>query len=49
MLVAAKTMYFGVGGGVRQFEEVVRREGLAVETAHTFQEGVKREILRITL
>ena len=49
VLVAAKTVYFGVGGGVRQFEEVVRKEGLNVETVMSYEEGVKREILKIVL
>ena len=49
ILVAAKTFYFGVGGGVRQFEELVKRSGLSVETVKKYEDGVKREIMRITL
>jgi len=49
VLVAAKTFYFGVGGGVKQFEKLVKKTGLNVETAKKYEEGVKREILRITL
>jgi len=49
VLVAAKTVYFGVGGGVRQFVEVVKDAGLLVEVVHTFEGGVNREILKVTL
>jgi len=49
ILVAAKTFYFGVGGGVRQFEELLKRSGLRVQTAKKYEDGVKREILQITL
>jgi len=49
VLVAAKTFYFGVGGGVKQFEKLAKKSGLNVETVKKYEEGVKREILRITL
>ena len=50
VLVAAKTVYFGVGGGVRQFENLVKQENLRSEIVKTFEDsGVKREIMRITL
>jgi len=49
VLVAAKTFYFGVGGGVRQFENLVNKSGLNVETVRQFEKGVKREILKIIL
>ena len=49
VLVAAKSFYFGVGGGVKQFENLVKKCDLKVETARKYEEGVKREILRITL
>ena len=32
VLVAAKTVYFGVGGGVRQFERLVKQENLKSES-----------------
>lgn len=47
-LVAAKTMYFGVGGGVHQFEGSVRAAGLAVAAVAGVKEGVGRQILRVT-
>ena len=47
-LVAAKTMYFGVGGGVHQFEGSVRAAGLAVAAVAGVEEGVGRQILRVT-
>ena len=50
VLVAAKTFYFGVGGGIRQFEKLVKQENLKSEIVKTFESsGVKREIMRITL
>lgn len=49
VLVGAKTFYFGVGGGVRQFENLVKKSGLKVETVREIDEGVKREILKIIL
>ena len=49
VLVAGKTFYFGVGGGMRQFEAVVKESGLCCDTVKTFDTGVKREILKISL
>eukprot|EP00092_Neocalanus_flemingeri_P033182 GFUD01036088.1.p1 GENE.GFUD01036088.1~~GFUD01036088.1.p1 ORF type:complete len:287 (-),score=81.13 GFUD01036088.1:192-1052(-) len=49
VLVAAKSFYFGVGGGVKQFENLVRKSGLNVESVKKYEEGVTREILKITL
>ena len=50
VLVAAKTFYFGVGGGLRQFEELLKQENLNSEIVKTFDNGgVKREIIRINL
>jgi len=49
VLVAAKTCYFGVGGGIRQFEKLVRKENMKVTTVETVDTGVTREILQITL
>lgn len=49
--VAAKTYYFGVGGGVRQFEAEVTKSGLLKsEVCWKSQnsEGIQREILKIT-
>jgi len=49
ILVAAKSFYFGVGGGVRQFEGLAKKSGLNVTTVKKYEEGVTREILRIVL
>ena len=50
VLVAAKTFYFGVGGGLRQFENLVKQENLNSDIVKTFESsGVRREIMRITL
>ena len=49
MLVAAKTVYFGVGGGLRQFEGMLSQNGLKFATVRTFDEGVNREIVSVTL
>lgn len=47
--LAAKTYYFGVGGGLRSFEALVRADGaLHTETVWTSLENVQREILKIT-
>ena len=48
VLVAGKTQYFGVGGGMRQFETLVRQSDLECSAVKTFDAGVKREILKIT-
>ena len=48
VLVAGKTLYFGVGGGMRQFETLVTQSGLECETVKTCDTGVKREILNIS-
>lgn len=48
VLVAGKTLYFGVGGGMRQFEKLVKESGLECETVKTCDTGVKREILKIS-
>lgn len=47
--VAAKTYYFGVGGGVRQFEQKVQQNGkLNCEVSWKSKGGIQREILKIT-
>lgn len=46
ILIAAKVHYFGVGGGLRQFEEKVLATGKwSVEIVEKMESGVKREIL----
>ncbi|XP_032666016.1 histidine protein methyltransferase 1 homolog isoform X2 [Odontomachus brunneus] len=49
VFVAGKTYYFGVGGGMRQFESFVLKEGyFDIETVWRNQDGVNREILKLT-
>lgn len=46
--MGAKTFYFGVGGGTKAFLGMIGREPeLEGETVKTFNEGVKREIIRV--
>ncbi|KAF5306993.1 hypothetical protein FQR65_LT07216 [Abscondita terminalis] len=46
--VAAKTHYFGVGGGIRQFEEYLKHEGLFnVLPCWKCKDGLQREILKV--
>ncbi|XP_065341584.1 histidine protein methyltransferase 1 homolog [Cloeon dipterum] len=47
--VAAKTYYFGVGGGTRQFEEALETDGVfKSEVVWKFDAGLNREILKLT-
>lgn len=47
-LVAAKTYYFGVGGGCRDFERFIRDDGsLESEVVFVVSENVPREILKV--
>lgn len=46
-LVAAKVLYFGVGGGVREFVRAVEDEGGTVHTVWEHREGVGRRIMRV--
>ena len=46
--IAAKIHYFGVGGGLRQFEqELIKTNKWSVKTVKTIETGVKREILQL--
>ncbi|XP_078599976.1 histidine protein methyltransferase 1 homolog [Branchiostoma floridae x Branchiostoma japonicum] len=48
--LAAKTHYFGVGGGTRLFEEFLRKEDVfSSEVCKVYSEGVNREILKIEM
>uniref|UniRef100_A0A6B0V5J4 Uncharacterized protein n=1 Tax=Ixodes ricinus TaxID=34613 RepID=A0A6B0V5J4_IXORI len=48
ILVAAKTCYFGVGGGTRQFEETVASDGtFKSRVVFVTDTGVQREILEL--
>ena len=49
VLVSGKTVYFGVGGGMRQFEKLVSDSGLKCDQVKVFDTGLKREILKILL
>ncbi|XP_063826287.1 histidine protein methyltransferase 1 homolog isoform X2 [Ostrinia nubilalis] len=47
--VAAKTCYFGVGGGIRQFESSINsNKSLDCEVCWKNTHGIQREILKIT-
>ncbi|XP_072767645.1 histidine protein methyltransferase 1 homolog isoform X2 [Anoplolepis gracilipes] len=47
--VAGKTYYFGVGGGMRQFENLILKDGyFDVKLMWRSQNGVNREILKLT-
>lgn len=47
--LAAKTYYFGVGGGLREFERIIEADGhLQSEVVWHTTENVQREILKIT-
>lgn len=46
--LGAKIHYFGVGGGLRQFEDLVKKDNrFKSEVVWTSSEGVQREILKI--
>ncbi|XP_001868217.2 histidine protein methyltransferase 1 homolog [Culex quinquefasciatus] len=48
ILLAAKTYYFGVGGGLRLFEKALQEDGhFSHQTVWECESGVKREILEI--
>jgi SAM-dependent methyltransferase len=51
ILIAAKTYYFGCGGGVRQFEEMIAKQNeMNVQVVRKFTDGQSnmREILKMT-
>jgi hypothetical protein len=45
VLVAAKSVYFGVGGGLQEFCRRMEAEGFALETVYKSESGVSRHIL----
>lgn len=48
--VAAKSYYFGVGGGVQEFQKEVEKQGdFNVSTVWKCEEGIKRQILKMTV
>ncbi|XP_078032588.1 histidine protein methyltransferase 1 homolog [Augochlora pura] len=47
--IAAKSFYFGVGGGMRQFQSLIEEDNVFnVEIVWTNQQGLQREILKIS-
>lgn len=46
--VAAKSYYFGVGGGVQEFRKEVEKLDFKIGDVWKCDEGIKREILKIT-
>ncbi|XP_076643359.1 histidine protein methyltransferase 1 homolog [Halictus rubicundus] len=47
--IAAKSYYFGVGGGMRQFQSLIEDDGIFnVEIVWKSQQGLQREILKIS-
>lgn len=48
ILVAAKVLYFGVGGGVKEFITAVEEAQGKVETVWEMTQGVGRQVLHIT-
>lgn len=50
VLVAAKTHYFGVGGGLRQFESLIKNDGrFTSNVLWNSTDGVLREILELRM
>lgn len=47
VLVGAKTYYFGVGGGTRQFENILKNFDLKSDVVWKTNIGIQREILKI--
>ncbi|CAE6458984.1 hypothetical protein ACGC1H_002098 [Rhizoctonia solani] len=46
-LVAAKMVYFGVGGGIREFEQVLKQGGGSSKCVWEQREGVRRSIMQV--
>jgi protein-histidine N-methyltransferase len=47
ILVAAKILYFGVGGSVDEFEGIAKALGASVTTVHETNVGVGRRIMKL--
>lgn len=46
--VAAKSYYFGIGGGIEEFKNLVKADQeMEIQTCWCHSEGIKREILRL--
>ncbi|KAG9001561.1 hypothetical protein FRB94_004652 [Tulasnella sp. JGI-2019a] len=48
ILLAAKVVYFGVGGGVREFVEAVQKAGGCTTLVWEMNDGVGRQVLRLS-
>ena len=48
VLVAAKVLYFGVGGSVDEFESMAQEQGANIVIVHETKIGVGRKILRLS-
>lgn len=48
ILVAAKVIYFGVGGGVKEFARAIEEEGGEARVVWEVTHGVGRQIIRVT-
>ncbi|CAE6410605.1 unnamed protein product [Rhizoctonia solani] len=46
-LVAAKMVYFGVGGGIKEFEQVLKQHGGSAKCVWEQREGVRRSIMQV--
>jgi hypothetical protein len=47
VLVAAKSFYFGVGGGLQEFRRRLESDGFSVDVVAKSETGVSRQILRV--
>lgn len=47
-LIAAKVVYFGVGGGMESFTKAVEESGGHCQTVYETKEGVARKIIKIS-
>ena len=47
-LVAAKVLYFGVGGSIRDFERSIKLQGGKTDSVLQRKDGVGRTVLRLT-
>ena len=48
-LIAAKKVYFGVGGSMEDFCDLVRAEGGLVEQVREESDGVRRAVVEVRL
>jgi hypothetical protein len=48
-LIAAKKVYFGVGGSMEDFCDLVRKRGASVEQIREESDGVRRAVVEVRL